>query len=280
MNETVKVTIPYIKDKKNKNIPITMLTAYDYPSAVLVDQAGIDIILVGDTLGMTVLGYSSTLPVTVDEILYHSKMVARATKRAFLIADMPFLSYQTGSPDAIRNAGRFLKEAGMDAVKLEGGEVVTDIIKSISDFGIPVMGHIGLTPQSVKKFGGYHVQGKTVQQADILLKDALALEKAGCFSIVLEAIPSPVAKKISREISIPTIGIGAGPHCNGQVLVFHDLLGISESFVPKFVKQYAHLHKIILNALQNYRNEVEKGKFPATRHCYKMSKGELKKLLS
>jgi 3-methyl-2-oxobutanoate hydroxymethyltransferase len=257
-----------------------MLTAHDYPSAVLVEQAGIDIILVGDSLAMTVLGYSSTLPVTVDEMLHHSKMVARGAKRSFLIADMPFLSYQTGSSDAIKNAGRFLKEGRMDAVKLEGGTVVTEIVKSITDMGIPVMGHIGLTPQSVRKIGGYYVQGKTALHAESLYKDAQALEAAGCFAIVLEAIPAPVAKKVNREISIPTIGIGAGPDCDGQVLVFHDLLGMSDSFVPKFVKQYAKLHKTIISALQNYRLEVEEGKFPLPKHCYKMDEEELKKFLS
>jgi 3-methyl-2-oxobutanoate hydroxymethyltransferase len=280
MNQNNKITIKHIQEKKNKKIPITMLTAYDYPSAVLVDQAGIDIILVGDSLAMTVLGYSSTLPVTVDEMLHHSKMVARGAKRSFLIADMPFLSYQTGSSDAIRNAGRFLKEGRMDAVKLEGGKAVTEIVKSIIDMGIPVMGHIGLTPQSVRKIGGYYVQGKTALQAESLYKDAQALEEAGCFAIVLEAIPAPVAKKVSREISIPTIGIGAGPDCDGQVLVFHDLLGMLDSSVPKFVKQYAKLHKTIISALQNYRLEVEKGKFPLPKHCYKMDEEELKKFLS
>jgi 3-methyl-2-oxobutanoate hydroxymethyltransferase len=273
-----KITILDIKGKKVDQQPITMLTAYDYPSAQLVDKAGVEIILVGDSLGMTVMGYSSTIPVTMDEMIHHCKMVARGTEHAFLIGDMPFMSYQTGPSDAIRNAGRFLKEGGMEAVKLEGGEIAVHLVKAIVDSGISVMGHIGLTPQSVTRFGGYRVQGKTAESAKQLVSDALKLEEAGCFSIVLEAIPASVAEIITAELSIPTIGIGAGKKCDGQVLVYHDLLGLYQDFTPKFVKQYANLSKTITDAVKQYCRDVQQGKFPSENHSFKISSKELNKL--
>jgi len=273
-----KITIPEIKDKKINQQPITMLTAYDFPGARLVDKAGVDIILVGDSLGMTVMGYPTTIPVTMDEMIHHCKMVARGTERAFLIGDMPFMSYQTGRSDAIRNAGRFLKEGGMEAVKLEGGEIVVDLVKAIVNSGISVMGHIGLTPQSVIQFGGYRVQGKSAESARKLISDAKKLEDAGCFSIVLEAIPAPVAEIITMNLSIPTIGIGAGNKCDGQVLVFHDLLGFYQDFTPRFVKQYANLNKSITDAVKQYCQDVQQRKFPSDKHSFKISSKELQNL--
>ncbi len=273
-----KITIPDIRQKKNEQLPITMLTAYDYPSARLVAKAGIDIILVGDSLAMTVLGHSDTVSVTVDEMLHHCKAVSRGAPNTFLVGDMPFLSYQVDMVETIRNAGRFLKEAGMDAVKLEGGEVVLDSVTGLVRAGIPVMGHIGLTPQTANMLGGYRVQGKTATDARRLMNDALALERAGCFAIVLEAIPAAVAKSISKKLSIPTIGIGAGPDCDGQVLVFHDILGLYDEFTPRFVKQYAHLKPQIIDAIRQYRNEVENRKFPSDKHSYRMDRSELKAL--
>ena len=273
-----KITIPDIKGKKLDQQPITMLTAYDYPSARLLDNAGVDIILVGDSLAMTVMGYPTTVSVTMDEMIHHCKMVSRGTDRAFLIGDMPFMSYQTGRRDAIRNAGRFLKEGGMEAVKLEGGEVVIDLVGAIVDSGIAVMGHIGLTPQSVTQLGGYRVQGKTAESAQRLIADAIKLQDAGCFAIVLEAIPAPLAEIITADISIPTIGIGAGNQCDGQVLVYHDLLGLYHEPTPRFVKEYANLNKSITDAVKNYCRDVQQRKFPSDEHSFKMSSKELQKL--
>lgn len=273
-----KITIPVIKDKKDNQQPITMLTAYDYPSAQIVDKAGVDIILVGDSLGMTVMGYPTTISVTMDDMIHHCKMVARGTKNAFLIGDMPFMSYQSSRPDAIRNAGRFLKEGGMEAVKLEGGEVAADLVSAIVNSGISVMGHIGLTPQSVTQFGGYRVQGKSAESAKQLISDALSLQEAGCFSIVLEAIPASVAEIITSTLSIPTIGIGAGKKCDGQVLVYHDLLGLNPEFTPKFVKQYANLNKSITDAVKQYCRDVRQREFPTEKHSFKMNSKELQKL--
>ncbi|RMG90406.1 MAG: 3-methyl-2-oxobutanoate hydroxymethyltransferase [Chloroflexi bacterium] len=270
-----KITIQYLQNKKEKKQPITMLTAYDYSSAMLVDRAEIDMILVGDSLGMVMMGLDSTVPVTMDEMIHHCKAVARGAQYAFMVGDMPFMSYQADIAEAVRNAGRFLKEAGMDAVKLEGGSEVTDTVKAIVRAGIPVMGHIGLTPQSISKLGGYRVQGKTAESALRLLQDALALEAAGCFSIVLEAVPAPVATEISRHLRIPTIGIGAGAGCDGQVLVYHDLLGLFDRLSPRFVKQYANLSKIITEALTAYRQDVETGQFPAEEHTYPIDENEL-----
>ncbi len=263
-----KVLISDLQQKKKTKHAITMLTAYDYPSATLVDEAGLDIILVGDSVAMTVLGYPDTVSITVDEMVHHCKAVARGAKRAFLIGDMPFLSYQIDAKEAIRNAGRFIKEARMDAVKLEGGREVIESVRAIIDAGIPVMGHLGLTPQTATKLGGYKVQGKTEKSAKRMLEDAVSLEQAGCFALVLEAVPSKLAESITAEINIPTIGIGAGPACDGQVLVFHDILGLFDQFTPRFVKQYANLREPILNAIRTYRQEVESGVFPTDSHSF------------
>jgi 3-methyl-2-oxobutanoate hydroxymethyltransferase len=274
-----KINILDLQAKKEQNKRITMLTAYDYPIALLVDQAGIDIILVGDSLAMVVLGYENTLPVTMDEMIHHCKAVNRGAKNAFLVGDMPFMSYQVDMTQAIANAGRFLKEGMMDAVKLEGGQEMTKTIKAIVDAGIPVMGHIGLTPQSVSKLGGYRVRGKNLESAQKLINDATALQKAGCFSIVLEAIPDRLAKLITDQLSIPTIGIGAGSYCDGQVLVIHDLIGLFGRFTPKFVKKYTNISNQILKALQKFKDEVEKGAFPTTKHSYTMSDEVFKEVI-
>lgn len=274
-----KVTILDLQQKKEAGRPLTMLTAYDYLGALLVDQAEVDMILVGDSLGMVMLGLDSTVPVTMEEMLHHTRAVARGARRAFLVGDMPFMSYQADSAEATRNAGRFLKEGGMDAVKLEGGEEIAATIAAIIRAGIPVMGHIGLTPQSVSKLGGYRVQGREAAAARRLLEDALALESAGCFSLVLEAVPAPVAEVISRRLRIPTVGIGAGPGCDGQVLVFHDLLGLFDRFTPKFVKQYAALNQTFRDAFVSFREEVESGQFPGPEHCYEMEEAELNAFL-
>lgn len=274
-----KVTILDLQRKKEAGQPLTMLTAYDYGSGLLVDRAGIDVVLVGDSLGMVMLGLESTVPVTMDEMLHHCRAVARGAKRPFLVGDMPFMSYQAEIAEAIRNAGRFLKEAQMDAVKLEGGQAVAGTAQAIVAAGIPVMGHIGLTPQSVSSLSGYRVQGRAAADARRLLDDALALEAAGCFALVLEAVPSPVAEAISRRLRIPAIGIGAGPGCDGQVLVYHDLLGLFDRFTPKFVKQYAALNETIRNALVTFREEVAAGQFPAPEHCYAMEDAELEAFL-
>jgi 3-methyl-2-oxobutanoate hydroxymethyltransferase len=274
-----KITILDLKSKKERGEPITMLTAYDYPTALLVDQAGMDIILVGDSLAMVVLGHENTVAVTMDEMLHHCKAVARGAKHPLLVGDMPFLSYQVDVKEAIRNAGRFLKEGGMDVVKLEGGRDMTPTVKAVVDAGIPVMGHIGLTPQSISKLGGYRVQGKDIATAQALIDDALALEDAGAFSVILEAIPNPVAKLITERIGIPTIGIGAGPDCDGQVLVVHDIIGFVDRSVPKFVKQYANILPIIVEACTKYRDDVIAGTFPDPKHSYSISDEALQALL-
>jgi 3-methyl-2-oxobutanoate hydroxymethyltransferase len=276
--ERKKVTVLDIRQKADADQRITMLTAYDYPSALLVDQAGIDIILVGDSLNMVVLGRENTVTVTMEEMLHHCRAVSRAAKTALLVGDMPFMSYQLGSLEAARNAGRFLKEADMDVVKLEGGRQVAPVVEAIVGAGIPVMGHIGLTPQYISQLGGFRVQGKTAEAAQALLDDALALEAAGCFALVLEAIPSPVARRITQTLQIPTIGIGAGPDCDGQVLVFHDLIGLFDRFVPKFVKQYARVTDVVAEALAEYKEDVENGRFPAAEHEYAIQAEELERL--
>ncbi len=275
---TNKVSVLDLQQKKKEGRPITMLTAYDYPGAALVDEAGMDIILVGDSLAMTLLGYSSTIHVTMDEMLHHCKAVARGAKRAFLVGDMPFMSYQADRAEAVRNAGRFIKEGGMDAVKLEGGQPVVDTVRTIVAAGIPMMGHLGLTPQSATQLGGYKVQARTANTAHKLLEDALALQDAGCFSLVLEAVPAPVAKWVSQKLTIPTIGIGAGVNCDGQVLVYHDILGLFDQFTPKFVKRYAELREPILAALNAYREDVENRAFPTKVHSFKMPENELEQL--
>jgi 3-methyl-2-oxobutanoate hydroxymethyltransferase len=268
--ERKKVTIPALQEKKQRNELITMVTAYDYPGALAVDRAGMDCILVGDSLGMVVLGYESTVPVTMDEMLHHCRAVRRGAQYAFLIGDMPFLSYQADRAEAVRNAGRFLKEAGMDAVKLEGGREVAETVRAISDAGIPVVGHIGLTPQSVSKLGGYRVQGRTAADARRLLEDAEALQAAGAMMVVLEMVPDRVAEHISRRLRIPTIGIGAGAGCDGQVLVLHDLLGMFDRFTPRFVKRYAELFGEMEQALIAYRDDVIQRRFPAAEHTFAM----------
>ena len=265
-----KITIPDITGKKNSGDKITMLTAYEAGFSAMIDKAGIDIVLVGDSLGMVVLGYESTVPVTMEEMIHHSRAAARGVKEALIVGDMPFLSYQVSIDESIRNAGRFLKEGGCDAIKLEGGEEVCDTVRALRRAGIPVMGHIGLTPQTASQLGGYKVQGKDSESARKLLHDAIALQKAGAFSIVLECIPDGVAKIISDSVSIHTIGIGAGRHCDGQVLVTHDLLGIFEKFVPRFVKTYVHLAPQIQTALQSFKEEVESGTFPDAEHSFTM----------
>ncbi|MFH1552424.1 MAG: 3-methyl-2-oxobutanoate hydroxymethyltransferase [Candidatus Omnitrophota bacterium] len=263
-----KVTILDFKKKKETGEKITMLTAYDYPMARLVDSGGIDAVLVGDSLGMVVLGYDSTVRVTMDEMIHHAKAVRRGLTRAFLIGDMPFMSYQASDEDAVRNAGRFVKEAGCDAVKVEGGEEVSSRVKAIIDAGIPVLGHIGLTPQSVSKLGGYRVQGKTAESASRLITGAAALEKTGCFAIILECVPRELAKKITGRLGIPTIGIGAGQYCDGQVLVTHDIVGYFDKFVPKFVKQYAKINAQMLEAIKAFKSETESGVFPDDEHSF------------
>ncbi len=266
-----KVTVRTLHAKKRSGEPITMLTAYDYPSALAVDQAGTDVILVGDSLGMVVLGYDTTLPVTMEDMLHHCRAVSRGAKYALLVGDMPFMSYQVSVEDAVRNAGRFLQEAGMDAVKLEGGRERLETIRAIIRAGIPVMGHIGLTPQSVHQLGGFRVQGKTADAAKRLIEDALALQDAGVFSIVLESVPGRLAELISKKLEIPTIGIGAGVGCDGQVLVFHDVLGLFDRFTPRFVKQYAHLHDVITEALAAYNADVLARRFPGPEHTVEMT---------
>jgi 3-methyl-2-oxobutanoate hydroxymethyltransferase len=278
MTSREKITILDLQQKKAAGRPITMLTAYDYPGAALVDEAGIEVILVGDSLAMTVLGHLDTVAVTMEEMLHHCKAVARGARRAFLVGDMPFMSYQVDRTEAVRNAGRFMKEAGMDGVKLEGGREMVETVRAIVGAGIPVMGHLGLTPQSATKLGGYKVQAKTAPAAERLLEDALALEQAGCFAIVLEAVPAPVAELVSRQLNLPTIGIGAGAGCDGQVLVFHDLLGLFDRFTPKFVKQYTNLRQPILTALRAYRQEVEDRRFPNQDHSFIIEETELEQL--
>ena len=265
-----KTTILALQDKKAQGAPITMITAYDYPSALAADRAGMDVILVGDSLGMVVLGYDSTTPVTMDEMIHHCKAVRRGAQLAYLIGDMPFMSYQADVSEAVRNAGRFLKEAGMDAVKLEGGREVAPAIRAITHAGIAVVAHIGLTPQSVAKIGGYLVQGATAHDAQRLLDDALAVQEAGAVMIVLEKVPDRVAMRLSKKLRIPTIGIGAGGGCDGQVLVLHDMLGIFDRFTPKFVKRYAELMKEMELGLNEYREDVEQRRFPACEHSFPM----------
>jgi len=273
-----KLTIPDIKNRKN-GTPIAELTAYDYPWAKAVDAAGIDVVLVGDSLGMVVLGHPDTVSVTMDEMIHHTKAVVRGVERALVITDMPFGSYNSSIPAAINNATRILKEGRADAVKIEGGVSMAATVAAIVNAGIPVQGHIGLTPQTATSLGGFKVQGKSAQAAKQLLDDAKALEEAGCFSIVLEAIPAPLAERITQAISIPTIGIGAGPNCDGQVLVIHDLVGLYDRFTPKFVKQFAAINEPIAAALAQYKAEVESRAFPTEAHSFTMKSEELDKLL-
>ena len=259
-----KVTVPEIRRKKERGEKITMLTAYDTPTARILDECGVDVLLVGDSVGSVVAGYPNTLPVTVEEMIYHTRAVVRGTERALVVIDMPFMSYQVSLEEAKRNAGRMIKESGAEAVKLEGGASMRETIKAIVDIDIPVMGHIGLTPQSIHKLGGYKVQ----RQREKLLEDARAVEEAGAFAVVLECVPEEVAREITSELSIPTIGIGAGPHCDGQVLVIHDLLGLLGDFRPRFVKRYVNLRPIISEAVKRYIEEVKEGLFPDEEHAF------------
>jgi 3-methyl-2-oxobutanoate hydroxymethyltransferase len=276
--ERKKVTIHLIQAMKTRHEVISMLTAYDYPTALVMDQVGMDIILVGDSLGMVVLGYDSTLPVTMEDMIHHCKAVARGAKYALLVGDMPFLSYQISTAEAVRNAGRFLQEGGMNAVKLEGGSERADTIWAIVNTGIPVMGHLGLTPQSVHKLGGYRPQGRDAETASKLVKDAKVLQEAGCFSLVLESIPGRLAEYVSQHLDIPTIGIGAGAGCDGQVLVTHDLLGIFERFTPRFVKRYADLAVEMRKAFYEYITEVKANTFPGVEHTVEMDDDEWQSL--
>ncbi len=261
------MTVPDFKKRKAEGRKIVVVTAYDALFTRIAEEAGLDVLLVGDSLGVVVQGKKDTLSVTMDDMLYHTGLVAGAAQRSLVIADMPFLSYQVSVEEAVRNAGRLL-QAGAAAVKLEGGAAVVDRVEVMVRFGIPVMGHLGMTPQSVHQYGGYKVQGKGADQAEVLLNDARALEAAGAFAVVLEAVPAKLAKTITQALAIPTIGIGAGPSCDGQVLVLYDLLGLFDQFAPKFVKPYAHLKADALQALRRYREEVEQGKFPTDSESY------------
>ncbi|MBF6558863.1 MAG: 3-methyl-2-oxobutanoate hydroxymethyltransferase [Candidatus Binataceae bacterium] len=273
-----KVRVPDLARMKAARTPIAMLTAYDYPFARIFDQAGIDVLLIGDSLGMVVQGADSTLPVTLGEIIYHVKMVVRGRQRALVVADLPFLTYQVSVEQALRNAGRLIKEGGAEAVKLEGGITMAETIRRLVDIDIPVMGHIGLTPQSVHRMGGHRVQGRQSGNGpgcrERLLEDALAVEQAGAFSLVLEGIPAELAREITDRAAIPTIGIGAGAACDGQVLVMHDVLGLSEAFVPRFAKPYANLWQDASAAAASYIREVRERAFPAAEHTYGASRGK------
>ena len=274
----MRKTIFDLLDRKGK-LPISMLTAYDYNTARTIDEAGIDMILVGDSLGNVMLGYENTLAVTVDDMIHHGKAVCRGAKEAFVVIDMPFMSYQTSVEDAIRNAGRIMKETNCQAVKLEGGREYADRIKAIVQAGIPVVAHIGLTPQSVNAFGGYKVQGKTLEKARKLLDDAKAVEEAGAFAVTLECVPEALAKIITEQSKILTIGIGASSSCDGQVLVYQDMLGYSDGFVPKFVKKYADLHSVMLEAFKQYKQDCEARTFPGENQTYDISDEVLDKLI-
>jgi 3-methyl-2-oxobutanoate hydroxymethyltransferase len=276
----MRITLNQIKEMKQKGEKVTMLTAYDYATAKIVDEVGIPLILVGDSLGMVVLGYESTIPVTMDEMIHHTKAVIRGTKQAMVVGDMPFMTYHLSVEDALRNAARFIQEGGAQAVKLEGGVTVAEIVKRVVECGIPVMGHIGLTPQSIHQLGGFKVQGKSPEAAAKLVDDARSLEQAGAFAIVLETVPAQLATFISESINIPTIGIGAGIGCDGQVQVINDILGSFADFVPKHAKQYAKLTDIIQNAVTDYHNEVKTGSFPTDKQSFFMDESivaELKK---
>jgi len=270
-----KVTVPELLQRKTSaagspenSKKIACLTAYDYPTARLLDEAGVDVILVGDSVAMVALGYDSTLPVTLDEMIHHARAVRRGTKRALLVADMPFGSYHSDTAESLRNAVRFVKEASVEAVKVEGGERRLELISRLTEAEIPVMGHVGLTPQSVNALGGYRVQGKTTDSAEQLLRDARAVEAAGAFAVVLEAVPRELAAQITRELRIPTIGIGAGPDCDGQILVVHDLLGLTFDHTPKFARQYANVGGLISSAVRSYCEDVRKGNFPSDSESY------------
>jgi 3-methyl-2-oxobutanoate hydroxymethyltransferase len=276
--ERKKVTLAHLEKRKLDAQKITMITAYDYPTACFADQVGIETVLVGDSLGMVVLGYSSTVPVTMDAMIHHCQAVTRGVTYAFVLGDMPFLSYQVSAEKAVENAGRFIKEAGCDGVKLEGGSEMAPVVKAVADAGIPVCAHIGLTPQTATKLSGFKVQGKDAESAKALVKAAKDLEAAGACMIVMECIPDRLAERITQELRIPTIGIGAGRHCDGQVLVYHDVVGLFERFTPKFVKQYVNLAPQIREALRRYKEDVEGGVFPGPEHSFAMSPEEAEKI--
>ncbi len=264
-----KITVPHILKMKQRGEKITCLTAYDYSFARILDEAGVEMLLVGDSLGCVVQGQPNTLAVTLDEMIYHTRLVVRGRKRALVIGDMPFMSYQVSAEQALQNAGRFLQEAGAEAVKLEGGVTVRDAIQTIVRAGIPVMGHVGLTPQSVHRFGGYKVQGREKDRREMVLRDAVAVEEAGAFAVVLEGMPLDLAQEITERLTIPTIGIGAGSHCDGQVLVIHDMLGLFDDFTPKFVKRYADVKAVMTGAVKEFIGEVKEQTFPAEEHSFK-----------
>jgi len=267
--KTQRITIPQLQAKKEKGDTIVALTAYDFPIAKIVDEAGIDLILVGDSLGMVVLGYENTIPVTMEEMIHHTKAVARATKRAFVVGDMPYFSFHLSEEDTVFNASEFLKEAGARAVKIEGASRKRlKLIETLIEAEIPVMGHVGLTPQSIHHLGQFKVKGKEINEAKKIVADALNLEKAGVFSVVLECIPMELARIITEKLRIPTIGIGAGPYCDGQILVFHDLVGFSNGYLPKFVKKYVDLHEVLSGAVKGYIDDVKEGKFPDDSNSY------------
>ena len=274
----MRVTIRELKGMKRRGEKIPIMTAYDYTSARILEAAGITVILVGDSLGQVVLGYDSTVPVTMDEMVHHVKAVVRGTQKAHVVADMPFMSYQADHAEALRNAGRFLKEGGAQSVKLEGGRPVAETVRRIVQAGIPVMGHTGLTPQAVNQLGGYKVQGKSPEAAAALIEDALALESAGAYAIVLESVPAPLGRLITERVSVPTIGIGAGVHCDGQVQVFHDLLGLFADFVPKHARRYAELADSIHAAVTRYIQDVQAQSFPSDEESFTMAQGVLEEL--
>ena len=263
-----KMTVPEVRSKKEKGEKIVCLTAYDYCLARILDESGIDILLVGDSLGSVVQGHDSTLPVTVDDVIYHTKAVVRGRRRALVVSDMPFMTFQLGVDEAKRNAGRLVQEGGAESVKLEGGVTQAATIEGLVKMGVPVMGHVGLTPQSVHQFGGYRIQGRGEADARAILDDAMAVEQAGAFAVVLEGIPVQLAREITQRVSIPTIGIGAGMHCDGQILVVHDMLGLFDDFTPKFVKRYANLKETIGGAVRSYMEEVRTEAFPAEEHTF------------
>ena len=270
-----KITIPYLHKKKQKGEKIVALTAYDFPTAKIVDEAGVDLILVGDSLGMVVLGYENTIPVTMEEMIHHTKAVRRGAQRPLIVGDMPYFSFHMSVDETVRNASRFLKEAGTQAVKIEGASKKRlNLIESLVEAEIPVMGHVGLTPQSIYHLGQFKVKGKEIAEAKKIIENAKDLEKAGVFSIVLECIPMELAKEVTQKLAVPTIGIGAGPHCDGQILVFHDLVGYANGYLPKFVKRYADIHGSLNKALTEYVDDVKQGKFPDDRHSYHLKKKE------
>ncbi len=278
--KTKKVTIPSLQAKKDRNEKIVAITAYDFPVAKIVDASGIDLILVGDSLGMVVLGYENTIPVTMEEMIHHTKPVVRAAKKALVVGDMPYFSFHLSNEESVYNASLFLKEAGAHAVKIEGASKKRlKLIEALIEAEIPVMGHVGLTPQSIHHFGKFKVKGKEVDEAEKIIQDALNLENAGVFSVVLECIPMELARIITEKLTVPTIGIGAGPYCDGQILVFHDLVGYSNGYLPKFVKKYADIHELINRAVQGYMEDVKKGKFPDDNHSYHLKPELLQKII-